>query len=149
MNIPTPTQEELQEFQEAFNAVKISQERKVKAREAGKKIEEEYQFKIHSMKSTDKQMFILFAMDGCPACKVLKHLVTYNKDVIEALEPHEVMIVNVSDVECQLIKKYNVYSYPAYYMIDKDENTIKKNYGCNALADPVLPLVNWINMRIG
>lgn len=149
MNIPIPTSEEISEYEQALILVRESQQQKIKNREAGKKIEEEYNFKINSMKQTDKKMFILFAMDGCPACKVLKHLVSYNEDVIKALEPHETLIVNVSTAESHLVKKMNVYSFPAYYMIDKDEKIIKQNYGCNALGDPILPFVNWINMQVG
>lgn len=149
MNVITPTEQETKEYESALQQVKTNQENKIKARDAGKKIEEEYNFKLNSMKETHKQMFILFAMDGCPACKVLKYLVQYNQDVKNALEPHEVMIINVSNTECHLVKKMNVYSYPAYFMIDKDENIIKKNYGCNALQDPVLPIVNWIKMQVG
>jgi thiol:disulfide interchange protein len=149
MSVPTPTSEEIKEFEEALIEVRAVQEQKIKARELGKTIEEEYQFKITSMKQTDKQMFILFAMDGCPSCKILKHLITYNEDVIEALKPYETMIINVSQIDTHLIKKMNVYSFPGYFVIDKDEKVLKKNYGCNVLHDPVLPLVTWINMQVG
>lgn len=149
MNIPVPSEEEIKEYEEALSNVRTSQEAKVKAREAGKQLEDEYNFKIDSMKTTNKQMFILFAMNGCPSCTVLKHLIKYNPDVIKALEPYETLIVNVGEVDTHLVKKMNVYSYPGYFIVDKDEKAIKKNYGCNALGDPVLPLVNFINMTVG
>jgi thioredoxin-related protein len=149
MSIQKPTSEEIKEYEEALIEVRNVQLQKVKARELGKAVEEEYQFKIASMKQTDKQMFMLFAMDGCPSCKILKHLITYNEDIIEALKPYEVMIINVSQADTHLIKKMNVYSFPGYFVIDKNEQVLKKNYGCNVLHDPVLPLVNWINMQMG
>ncbi len=143
-----PSEQETNDYNAALLQVKASQEKKIKARIAGKKIEEEYNFKVNSMKETNKQMFILFAMDGCPACKVLKYLIQYNEDIRNALDPYEVIIVNISNVECHLVKKMNVYSYPAYFVIDKDENIIKKNFGCNVLDDPVAPILNWINMKV-
>lgn len=148
MTIPVPSEEEVKEYNEALSSVKTSQEKKIKAREAGKQIEDEYNFKINSMKTTNKQMFVLFTMEGCPACKVIKHLIKYNADVISALDQYETLLVNVGEVDSHLIKKMNVYSYPGYFIVDKDEKIIKKNYGCNALGDPVLPLVNWINMVV-
>ncbi len=148
MDVMLPSEQETKDYETALLQVKTSQENKIKARTAGKKIEEEYNFKLNSMKETHRQMFMLFTMDGCPACKVIKYLIRYNQDIKNALDPYEIMIINVTNVDCHLVKKMNVYSYPAYFMIDKDENIIKKNYGCNALHDPVIPIVNWINMQV-
>lgn len=144
----TPTQEEIQAYESALSELENKQKNKELAMINGKQVEIDYFHAIENSKASNKNIFILFYMDGCAGCTVIKYLVEYNEEITKILEDYEILLINMSKTSTQLSNKYNVYNYPSYFIIDSSENILKKNTGCFTKNGADRNLINWLNLKI-
>ena len=142
VQIPVPTEEQRQQYLDSLEEVKKVQLQRNIAVENGKVLQAEYDYKLAKIKTNDGKIFILFTMEGCSACSVVKYITTYDNDIVNELSTYE--IIKVENAQTQLTEKYNIYSYPTYFVIDKDENVLKRSMGCNALTDPAKHFLLWL-----
>lgn len=112
--------------------------------ENGKLFEKEYTDTLKKAKDENKHIFLLFTLSGCDGCNVLKYTIENNKKVKDYLEKYIVLNCDISITKTQLIQKYNLYSYPAYFIIDSNEKVIKKQIGCLVLGGPEHHFINWL-----
>ena len=142
------TDDQIKEYTEAFNSLREQQLKRREAVSNGQKVKEEYLSKIDSMKQSDKKMFLLFTMQGCGACTVLKYTIQYNDEIQNILSNFEYLAIDTASTQTDLTNKFNVYSYPYYMLIDKDENIIGKNMGCDAINGPENTFLAWIKQFV-
>lgn len=135
---------EKNEYLSSLESLKEQQLKRREAIENGKKIRSEYDSKLQNMKESNKKMLLLFTMQGCPACTVLKYITKYNSDVNQILDKVEFITIDGATTQIDLTTKYNIYSYPYYIILDKEENIVAKNMGCNGLADPAAEFASWL-----
>lgn len=138
------TPEQAKEYNEAFDILKEQQTKRREAVANGQNVKAEYLAKIDIMKQTNRKMFLLFTMQGCGACTVLKYTLQYDDRIQSILNNFEQIFIDVSSVQIDLVNKFNVYSYPFYLIIDKDENIVAKNMGCDAINGPANTFLSWI-----
>lgn len=138
------SEEQLKEYNEAFNALKEQQTKRREAVANGQKVKEEYLSILETMKQTNRKMFLLFTMQGCGACTVLKYTLQYDDRIQSILSNFEQLFIDSTSTQIDLTNKFNVYSYPFYLIIDKDENILGKNMGCDAMNGPANTFLSWI-----
>lgn len=114
------------------------------ATENGKIFEKEYRDILQKAKDENKHIFLLFTLSGCDGCNVLKYTIENNKKVKDYLEKYIVLNCDISITKTQLIQKYNLYSYPAYFIIDSNEKILKKKVGCPVSGGPERNFLNWL-----
>lgn len=114
------------------------------ATENGKIFEKEYGDILQKAKDENKHIFLLFTLSGCDGCNVLKYTIENNKEVKDHLEKYIVLNCDISITKTQLIQKYNLYSYPAYFIIDSNEKILKKKVGCTVSGGPERNFLNWL-----
>jgi len=144
----TPTEEENKLYQSALSDLEKKQKDKELAFMNGKQVEIDYFHTLETSKSSNKNIFLLFYMDGCPGCTVIKYLINYNSEIQEILKDYEVLLINMSKTVTQLSNKYNIYTYPSYFIIDGSENILKKNTGCFTKGGADNNLINWFKLKI-
>lgn len=137
------TEEETFDYTNALNIVKQQQTQRKNAIDKGIIVKQEYSQKINNMKETGKKMFLLFTMAGCPSCSIIKYITKYSDNFLMAVSNMEFLSIDINDTKTDIIEKYQIYSYPQYLIIDKDEKIIAKKSGCDAF-NPEQDLVRWI-----
>ena len=97
-------------------------------------------------KATDenKQIFLLFTLSGCDGCNVIKYIIDNNQQVKNYLDKYLILNCDVSTTRTNLVQKYNVYSYPAYFIIDSNSKIVKQKIGCSVLGGPETHFINWL-----
>jgi len=138
------SEEQRKEYDQAFNVLKEQQIKRREATANGQKIKQDYLAKLEVMKQTNRKMFLLFTMQGCGACTVLKYTLQYDDRIQSILNNFEQLSVDATTTQTDLTNKFNVYSYPFYLIIDKDENIVGKNMGCDAINGPANTFLSWI-----
>lgn len=129
MNIPTA--EETSKFEAALESLKDQQIQRNMAFIRGAEIDKRYQKALENIQTNGKKLFILFHLDGCDGCTVLKYITRYNTDIVKELyDNYEVLIEEMTNVQTELTNKYSIYSFPTYMVVDKDEKMIKQGFGC-------------------
>lgn len=139
------SEEEIVDYNKALESIQEQQTQRRKAVEKGNIVKKEYLEKLETLKQTDKKMFVLFTVSGCPSCTVIKYIAKYEEKFTEAISNMEYILIDVGSTKVDLVDKYQIYSYPQYLIIDKDEKVLAKNTGCDAF-NPVLNLVTWVKM---
>lgn len=138
--------EELLAFEEALKTLEIQQEERNKAFFKGADIERQIADAISHAKSNNKNVFILFHIQGCNGCTVIKHLVEYDSAIVEVLKEHyEVVVAEMTGVQSNIVNTYNLYSFPSYILLDSNGNLFKQNYGCYLHGEGVAHnLLEWL-----
>ena len=112
--------------------------------ENGVKFLETYKELLNSAKKEQKHIFLLFHMSGCDGCNVIKYNLENNKQLQNYLNKYIVLTCNVSEIKTDLTQKYNVYSYPACFIIDSNEKILKQKIGITVKNGPEKDLINWL-----
>lgn len=128
---------------------KLEEKEKAKqqAVENGKKFLEEYKKSLETSKKEHKKIFLLFYMEGCDGCNVIKYIIDNNKQVQNYLDKYIVVTCNISKTYTNLAQKYNLYSYPAYFIIDGNEKKLKEKIGVTIQGGAERNLINWLNAK--
>lgn len=92
-----------------------------------------YEDSLILAKKENKNIFIFFTGDYCGWCYKQKE-VLMDQEVIKSLKDHIICFVDLSERK-DLAAKYKVKSIPTYFIIDKDENVIKKHTGYKSSGD--------------
>jgi thioredoxin-related protein len=150
MDYLTDTKPSVDEISAYDNAIKELLEREIKikaSRELGKKYYEEYTKTLNIAKNENKNVLMLFYLSGCNGCTVIKHLLSYSKKVISLINQKQYIVLtfDMSEAESVLAKKYNIYAYPAYLLVDNQGKTIKHGQGCLVENGPENFFINWLN----
>jgi thioredoxin-related protein len=143
----TPTDEEIQLYQSALSDLEKKQKDKELAFVNGKQTEIDYFHIIENAKLNNKNIFLLFYLENCSGCTVIKYLINYNSEIQEILKDYEVLLINMSKTITSLSNKYNIYTYPSYFIIDASENILKKNTGCLTKNGADNNLINWFKLK--
>jgi thioredoxin-related protein len=112
--------------------------------ENGKKFLDTYKENLEKAKQENKRIFLLFYMKDCDGCKVVKYLIENDKLVQNYLTKYIVLTCEMSDKRISLSQKYNLYSFPAYFIIDANEKIIKQKIGINVNGDVSRNLISWL-----
>lgn len=78
-------------------------------------------------KEQNKQILLMFTGEHCSFCEKQKQ-VLFDKDVVKHLNNKVVCFVDISENK-SIANKYNVKVVPTYFILDHQENVIKKNVG--------------------
>lgn len=112
--------------------------------ENGQVFSKEYKDTLQKAKDENKHIFLLFTLSGCDGCNVLKYVIQNDKRIQNYLEKYLFLNCDVSTTRTNLAEKYNLYSYPAYFIIDSNEKIIKKKVGCPVDGGPERHFLNWL-----
>jgi len=112
--------------------------------ENGKNFLIQYQDTLQLSKNNKQHIFLLFYMPGCDGCNIIKYLIDNDNQVQNYLKKYMVLMCDVSNTKTNLVQKYNLYSYPAYFIIDSNEKIIKQKIGCSVLGGPERNFINWL-----
>lgn len=112
--------------------------------ENGQTFAKEYKDTLQKAKDQNKHIFLLFTLSGCDGCNVLKYIIQNDKRVQNYLDKYLLINCDISTTRTNLIEKYNLYSYPAYFIIDSNEKTLKKGIGCTVGGGPERNFLNWL-----
>lgn len=128
---------------------KLEEKERVKkqARENGIKFLEQYKQTLEIAKKENKKIFLLFYMEGCDGCNVIKYIIDNDKQVKNYLNKYILLTCNISNTITNLAQKYNLYSYPAYFIIDGNEKILKQKTGANIDGGAERNLINWLNAK--
>lgn len=135
-----------QEYEEALNRLLENNKQRSIAIQKGYEYEILYNKALIKIKEEEnRNIFLLFHMNNCDGCTIMRYLINNSPDIIEALKNFEVISVPVSECRTNLIDKFDVYSFPSYFIIDKDEKRVKFNTGCNVSGKgPEFNFLNWL-----
>jgi thioredoxin-related protein len=138
--------EEILAFETALKNLEMQQEERNKAFLKGADIERQIANAVSKAKSNNKKVFILFHIEGCNGCTVIKHLVEYDTAIVKTLEEnYETVLAEMTAVQSSIVNTYNLYSFPSYILLDADGNLFKQNYGCYLHGDGVAHnLLEWL-----
>lgn len=116
--------------------------------ENGKAFMALYKETIQKAKDENKQIFLLFALSGCDGCNVIKYVINNDKQVKNYLDKYLILNCDVSTTRTNLAEKYNLYSYPAYFIIDGNEKIFKQKIGCSVLGGAEKNFINWLISKV-
>jgi thioredoxin-related protein len=141
-----PSDSELESYNAAVAKLIANEKRDKEARELGQKYIHQYFKALVQAKSENKQILMVFYMNGCNPCTVLKYLLSYNEKIVNLINEKQYikLLYNVSEAKCPLIDKYNIYNFPSYFILDSDEKVIKKGNGYLVGDNPEDYLLNWL-----
>lgn len=112
--------------------------------ENGQVFAKEYKDILQKAKDENKHIFLLFTLSGCDGCNVLKYVIENDKKIQNYLAKYLFLNCDVSTTKTNLAEKYNLYSYPAYFIIDSNEKILKKKVGCPVSGGPERNFLNWL-----
>lgn len=140
-----PTEQEIQDYNKALNELINRQAEKDKAITNASQTQQQYEFVLSEAKKNNRNIFLLFYLDGCSGCTVIKHLVLYHEEINKILdENYEVLLINMTTNKTHLANKYNLYSFPSCFIIDQSEKIIKKNIGCPVVGGVENNFLRWL-----
>jgi thiol:disulfide interchange protein len=112
--------------------------------EKGKKFLEIYKNSLEESKILNKHIFLLFYVTGCDGCNVVRYLMENNQEIKNILANYIVLQCDVSETVTKLTDKYNLYSYPSYFILDGEEKVIKKKIGIKVKNGPEKDFLDWL-----
>lgn len=115
--------------------------------ENGRNFLAQYQETLTLAKNNKQHIFLLFYMTGCDGCNIIRYLIDTNTQVQNYLKKYIVLTCDVSNTKTNLVQKYNLYSYPAYFIIDSNEKIIKQKIGLSVDGGPERNLINWLQSK--
>jgi thioredoxin-related protein len=98
-----------------------------------------YEDAILLSKEQNKKLFLFFTADYCGWCHKQKQIIM-EQEVLDVLQNYIVCFVDTTKRE-DLSKKYKVKTIPAYFVIDKDGQVLRKNVGYKEKQDFLV----WLN----
>lgn len=128
----------------SLNKLQKKEKAKKEAYENGIKFLDEYKKTLEIATKENKKIFLLFHIQGCDGCNVIKYIIDNNQQVKNYLNKYIVLTCDVSTTQTSLIEKYNLYSYPAYFIINGQEKIFKKNIGITIDGGPERNIINWL-----
>ena len=134
-------------YLESLARLEAKEKVKKEARENGIKFLEQYKAALETAKQEHKKIFLLFYMQGCDGCNVIKYIIENNQQVKNYLNKYIVLMCDISNTNTNLAQKYNLYSYPAYFIIDSNEKILKQKLGVGMDGGPEKNLVHWLNTK--
>jgi thioredoxin-related protein len=99
---------------------------------------------IQKAKNEKRQIFLLFTLSGCDGCNVLKYTIENDKQVQNYMNKYLFLNCDISNTRTNLTEKYNLYSYPACFIIDSNENIVKQRIGCPITGGASRNLIHWM-----
>ncbi len=111
----------------------------------GKKFLQLYKNSLEESKILNKHIFLLFYVTGCDGCNVVRYLMENNQDIKNILANYIVLEYDVSETITKLTDKYNLYSYPSYFILDSEEKVINKKIGISVKNGPENDFLKWLN----
>lgn len=100
-----------------------------------------YEDSLVLAKDQNKKVFVFFTGEFCSWCQKQKDVLMEPK-VLDSLKDHVICFVDLLERK-DLAKKYSVKTVPSYFIIDSDENLIKKHTGYKSSED----LISWIGRK--
>lgn len=138
----------LEEYEKSLAKLEEREKLSIVAGENGKAFASQYKETIENAKKNNKHIFLFFHMRGCDGCNIVKYLLDNNDQIKEALSKYEVLSCDVSTIKTPLVQKYNVYSYPAYFIVNaNDEKVIKQKIGIKVLNGPENDILMWLQQQ--
>lgn len=133
-------------YEEALNRLIENNKQRSIAIQKGYEYEILYNKALVKIKDTEnRNIFLFFHMENCDGCTVMRYLINNSPDIAKALENFEVISIPVSECRTSLTDKFDVYSFPSYFIIDKDEKKVKSYIGCNVSGKgPEFNFLNWL-----
>jgi thiol:disulfide interchange protein len=107
----------------------------------------QYQETLALAKNNKQHIFLLFYMTGCDGCNIIRYLIDTNTQVQNYLKKYIVLTCDVSNTKTNLVQKYNLYSYPAYFIIDSNEKIIKQKIGLSVDGGPERNFISWLQSK--
>lgn len=135
----------VEQYNTSLQELTVSNNKRQKALENGKIVDSKYNDLMVEARSENKYLFIFFYLEGCSGCTVLRYLIQNNPQIIENLQKHKVLMVNMTETITSMSNKLNIYSYPSYFILDPDGNVIKKNTGCDVNNGAENNFLDWLN----
>lgn len=139
-----PSREEIVLYDDAIQELLEREQKTKQARKRGLEYNDLYNKALIDSHHQNKHIFILFYLDGCSGCYVIKHLMKYNESIKNYLDNYIVLQFDMSVAHSNLTQKYNIYNYPCYMILDHEENIIKKGFGCIVEYGPENYFLNWL-----
>lgn len=115
------------------------------ATENGIKFLKDYELALEQSKTNNKKILLCFHMKGCDGCNVVNYILNNNNIIKNILDNYIVLFYSINDTKTKLIQQYNVYSYPACYIINSNEKVLKQKIGIKVLNGPENDILNWLN----
>lgn len=131
-------------YLESLKRLKEKENIKKQSIENGKNFLVKYKETLQKSKTENKKIFLLFYLDKCDGCNVVKYIIDNNKEVQNYLNKYLILTYNASITRTELIEKYNVYTYPTYFIIDSNGKILKKNIGIAVEGGPARNIINWL-----
>jgi thiol:disulfide interchange protein len=131
-------------YLESLERLKAKENIKKQSIENGEKFLAQYKETLEKSKKENKKIFLLFYLEKCDGCNVVKYLIDNNRMVRDCLDKYLVLTCNISKTRTGLVEKYNVYSYPSYFIIDSSQKILKKNTGISVEGGPEINIINWL-----
>lgn len=136
-----------EDYQKSLAKLETREKLSLLASENGKKFLEEYNNSLAIAKKENKNIFLFFHMNGCDGCNVVKYILDNNDNIKQVLSNYIVLHYNVTETKTNLVQKYNVYSYPACYLVNAEEKVIKQKMGIKVLDGPEKDLSAWLSIK--
>jgi thioredoxin-related protein len=99
-----------------------------------------YSEALELAKKTDRNIFVYMGATWCSWCEKMSSTTLEDLQVKEALSKYIVLHIDV-DKDLSIAKKFHVKGIPAYLVIDKNENIIKRNSGYKNQKQ----FIHWLN----
>lgn len=115
------------------------------AEEAPKKSKEVKNFDeaLAAAKEHNQNIFIYFGAPWCPGCVKMKNQTLPEKEVKARLEKDFVQLIVDTDQDKTLARKFGIRGIPAYMILDKDGNILKKTSGFKDKTE----FLKWLNLE--
>jgi thiol:disulfide interchange protein len=110
----------------------------------GNKFLDIYKKSLQDAKELNKNIFLLFYVTGCDGCNVVRYLIENNPDIKNILSEYVYLECDVSETITKLTDQYNLYSYPAYFIIDHQEKILKQKVGIKVKNGPDKNFLKWL-----
>lgn len=98
---------------------------------------------LAAAKEYNQNIFIYFGASWCPGCVKMKTQTLPEKDVKERLEKDFVQLIIDTDQDKTLARKFGIRGIPAYMILDKDGNILKKTSGFKSKTE----FLAWLNLE--
>ena len=131
-------------YLESLEKLKQKEKLNLEAITNGQQFEEAYLETLKKAKNENKKIFLLFYMEGCDGCNVVKYLIDNSKTIKNYLNKYLLLYCDISKTKTGLAQKYNLYSFPAYFIINSNEKIIKKRFGITVMKDPERDFLSWL-----